>query len=69
MLYEVWGQSLFHNPPPSHSHGLFAFHSNSKGNYISFGSEEVSLRNLETVGMEVNITLFSAYLSLFPFLL
>ena len=31
--------------------------------------EEVSLGNLETVGMEVNIILFSSYLSLFSFLL
>ena len=29
----------------------FAFHNNSKGNQISFGSEEVSLRNLETVAI------------------
>ena len=45
----------------------FAFHNNSKGNHTSFWSGKVSLKNLETVGIQVNIILLRAYLSLFSF--
>ena len=45
----------------------FVFHNNSKGNHTSFCSGKVSLKNLETVGIQVNIILLRAYLSLFSF--
>ena len=45
----------------------FAFHNNSKGNHTSFGSGNISLKKLESIGIQVNIILLGAYLSLFSF--
>ena len=45
----------------------FAFHNNSKGNHTSFGSGIISLKKLESIGIQVNIILLGAYLSLFSF--
>ena len=44
-----------------------SFHNNSKGNHTSFWSEKISLKSLETVGVQVNIILLRTYLSLFSF--